>query len=92
MGNLFIVALACAGALFFYCSMPGQRWLRAPLPARLARCAAAVCVAFSIGLATSAMEPATSLSVVVTTLMASLTVYPFVGALIERTRLRRTAR
>ncbi|MFM0642857.1 hypothetical protein PQR14_00885 [Paraburkholderia bryophila] len=92
MGNVFIVALACAGALFFYCSMPGQRWLRAPLPALPARCAAAVCVALSVGCAASALQPVTSLSVVVTTLMASLTVYPFVGALIERTRFRRAAR
>lgn len=92
MGNVFIVAPACAGALLFYCSMPEQRWLRAPLAVRWARIAAAVCVAWSVAYATEAMPAATSLAMVVTTLMASLTAYPFVGALIERVRNRRVAR
>ncbi|HYS63251.1 MAG TPA: hypothetical protein VEN30_05425 [Paraburkholderia sp.] len=92
MGNVFIVAPAFAGALLFYLGMPGQRWLRAPWPARPTRIAAAVCVVASLVCAARAMQPATSLSVVVTTLMAILTAYPFVGALIERTRTRRVAR
>nr|WKF62223.1 hypothetical protein HUO10_006756 [Paraburkholderia busanensis] len=92
MGNVFIVALACAGALFFYCSAPSQRWLRRPLPARPARMAAAACVASSVVYAAGAMSAATSLSIVVTTLMASLTACPFIGALIERGRSRRVVR
>jgi ABC-type uncharacterized transport system permease subunit len=78
--------------LLFYVSSPGQRWLRAPWPARPARLAAAVCVAISLICAARALQLATSLSVVVTTLMACLTAYPFIGALVERSRTRRTVR
>ncbi|CAB3653523.1 hypothetical protein LMG24238_01275 [Paraburkholderia sediminicola] len=91
MGNVFIVAPAFAGALLFYFSVPGQRWLHRPWPARPARVAAAVCVAFSLACAGAALHPATSLAVVVTTLMASLTALPFVGVLIERSRAQRAA-
>ncbi|HEY2604540.1 hypothetical protein P0D88_28930 [Paraburkholderia sp. RL18-103-BIB-C] len=92
MGNVLIVVSALAGALLFYVSAPGQRWLRAPWPARPARLAATMCVALSLACAARALLPATSLSVVVTTLMASLTSYPFIGALIERRRARRAGR
>jgi hypothetical protein len=51
-----------------------------------------MCVALSLACAARALLPATSLSVVVTTLMASLTSYPFIGALIERRRARRAGR
>jgi hypothetical protein len=92
MGNLLIVAPAVAGALLFYLSSPGQRWLRMPWPIRPARIAAAACVVLSLVCAARAFQPATSLSLVVTTLMASLTAWPFIGALIERNRARRAAR
>ncbi|OLL32218.1 hypothetical protein BTH42_07130 [Burkholderia sp. SRS-W-2-2016] len=91
MGNLPIVAPAIAGALLFYLGSPGQRWLRAPWPARSTRVAAAVCVALSAVCAVRALQPATSLAVVATTLMASLTAWPFLGALLERRRARRVA-
>ncbi|MGF6770013.1 ABC-type uncharacterized transport system permease subunit [Paraburkholderia sp. GAS199] len=89
MGNVFIVVPAFAGALFFYLGAPGQRWLRTPWPARPARVAASVCVAISLIAAFGALHPAASLSVVVTTLMASLTVLPFIGAMVERARTPR---
>lgn len=92
MGNVLIVVSALAGASLFYVSTPSQRWLRAPLPARPARLAATLCVALSLACAARALQPATSLSVVVTTLMAGLSAYPFIGALIERRRARRAAR
>lgn len=92
MGNVLIVVSAMVGASLFYLSTTGQRWLRAPWPARLARSAAAACVALSLACAAQALQPATSLSVVVTTLMASLMAYPFIGALLERRRARRAAR
>jgi ABC-type uncharacterized transport system permease subunit len=92
MGNVLIVAPAFAGALLFYVSSPGQRWLREPWPVRPARFAAAVCVAISLACAARALQPATSLSVVVTTVMACLTATPFIGALVERSRARRAAR
>jgi hypothetical protein len=89
MGNGLIVALALAGALLFYVGSASQRWLRAPLPARPARLAAVLCIALSLACAARALQPATSLSVVLTTLMAALTAYPFIGALVERRRIRR---
>ncbi|NML34354.1 hypothetical protein [Paraburkholderia antibiotica] len=92
MGNLPIVAPAVAGALLFYLGSPGQRWLRAPWPGRPTRIGAAICVALSVVFAARALQPATALSVVVTTLMASLTAWPFIGALLERNRARRLAR
>ncbi|HEY4296148.1 MAG TPA: hypothetical protein VGM85_06715 [Paraburkholderia sp.] len=92
MGNILIVVSALAGALLFYVSAPGQRWLRTPWPARPTRLAAAVCVALSLVCAARALQLATSLSVVVTTLMAALTAYPFIGVLVERRRARRVAR
>jgi hypothetical protein len=51
-----------------------------------------MCVALSLACAARALQPATSLSVGVTTLMAILTSYPFIGALIERRRARRAGR
>jgi hypothetical protein len=92
MGNVLIVAPAFAGALLFYVSAPAQRWLRAPWPARPARIAAVVCVAISLVCAAQALQFATSLSVVVTALMACLTAAPFIGVLIERGRVKRAAR
>ncbi|QQC66229.1 hypothetical protein [Paraburkholderia ginsengisoli] len=92
MGNVLIVVSALAGALLFYVGAPSQRWLRAPLPARPARFAATACIALSLVCAARALQPATSLSVVVTMLMAGLTAYPFIGALLERRRARLSAR
>jgi hypothetical protein len=92
MGNVLIVVSALAGALLFYIGSPAQRLLRAPWPARPTRVAAALCVALSLIGAARALQPATSLSVVVTMLMAGLTAYPFIGALAEHRRARRVAR
>ncbi|MFM0737446.1 hypothetical protein PQQ51_09410 [Paraburkholderia xenovorans] len=89
MGNVLIVAPAFAGALLFYLASDGQRWLRRPWPARPARVAAAVCIALSLVCAARTLHPAASVSVVVTVLMASLSVLPFVGALVERSRMKR---
>ncbi|MGF6571544.1 peptidoglycan/LPS O-acetylase OafA/YrhL [Paraburkholderia sp. GAS333] len=91
MGTVLIVAPAFAGALLLYVSSPAQRWLRAPWPARSARLAALVCVAISLVCAARALQPATSLSVVVTVLMACLTAAPFIGALIDHSRSKRAA-
>lgn len=91
MGTVSIVAPAVAGALLFYLSMPAQRWLRAPWPARPARLAALGCLAISLVCAARVLQPATSLAVVVTALMTSLTAAPFVGALLAHGRCRRAA-
>jgi hypothetical protein len=91
MGNGVIVAPAIAGALLLYVSTSVQRWLRAPWPARPARVAALVCIAISLACAAHALQPAASLSVVVTVLMTCLTAAPFIGALIGRSRSTRAA-
>jgi hypothetical protein len=91
MGNVLIVAPAFAGALLLYVSSPAQRWVRTPWPARPPRGAALVCIAISLVCAVRALQLATSLSVVVTMLMACLTAAPFIGALIDRCRSRRAA-
>ncbi|CAN7368593.1 hypothetical protein LJR034_002049 [Caballeronia sp. LjRoot34] len=86
------VLFAIAGAITFYLAAPGQRWLRAPLPPRLFRMLGAIfsIAAFVIG--ASALHPATSLAIVFTAAMACLTACPFIGALLERTRLRGASR
>ncbi len=86
------VLFAITGALAFYLAAPGQRWLRAPLPPRLYRTLAAIfsITAFVIG--ASEVHPATSLAIVFTAVMARLTACPFIGALLERTRLRGASR
>jgi hypothetical protein len=91
MGNVSIVAPALAGALLFYLSMPAQRWLHAPWPAKPARLGALACIAISLICAARALQPATSLAVIITALMAGLTAAPFVGALLARSRSRRAA-
>jgi peptidoglycan/LPS O-acetylase OafA/YrhL len=88
MNTAFTVASALAGALLFYSSTSNQRWLREPWPARPARIAAAVCVIASLVSAAIGLQISTSLSVVITTLMACLTAYPFIGVLVERTQKR----
>lgn len=91
MGNVLIVAPAVAGALLLYLSSPAQHWLRAPWPARPARWVALAGIAMSLVCAARALQPVTSLSVVVTVLMAALTAAPFIGALIGRSRAGRAA-
>ncbi|MFM0046440.1 hypothetical protein [Paraburkholderia sediminicola] len=91
MGIFFMIALAFGGALLFYFTAPHQRWLRAPWPARPTRIASSVCVAAAIVCGTQVLPVATSLSIVVATVMACFTLYPFVGLLIERARAGQVA-
>jgi hypothetical protein len=78
---------AIAGALAFYLAAPGQRWLRAPLPARLFRTLAAVFSILAFVIGASGLHPATSLASVLTAAMACLTACPFIGVLLERVRV-----
>ncbi|MGH8780085.1 hypothetical protein [Paraburkholderia sp.] len=87
MKDLLIVASALAGALLFYFSAPHQRWFRAPWRARPSRIAAAVCSIAAFATGADALHPATSLSLVVSTMMATLVACPLLGALIEQRRL-----
>jgi len=86
------VLFAITGALAFYLAAPGQRWLRAPLAPRLFRTLATIfsIAAFVIG--ASRLHPATSLAIVFTVAMACMTACPFIGVLLERTRLRGASR
>jgi hypothetical protein len=86
------VFFAIAGALAFYLAAPGQRWLRAPLAPRLFRTLAAVFSIEAFVLGASGLHPATSLAIVFTAAMACLTACPFIGVLLERTRLRGASR
>jgi len=95
MPDLFMsgsVLLAIAGALAFYLAAPGQRWLRAPLAPRLFRTLAATLSILAVVIGASGVHPATSLAIVFTAGMACLTACPFIGVLLERTRLRGTSR
>lgn len=82
------VLFAITGALAFYLAAPGQRWLRAPLPPRLYRTLAAIFSVTAFVIGASEVHPATSLAIVFTAAMACLTACPFIGVLLERTRLR----
>jgi hypothetical protein len=95
MPDLFMsgsVLFAIAGALAFYLAAPGQRWLRAPLAPRLFRAIAATSSILAVVVGASRLHPATSLAIVFTAAMACLTACPFIGALLERTRLRGASR
>lgn len=87
MSTFFMIALAASGALLFYFTAPHQRWLRAPWAARPTRIGASACVAAAVVCGAQTVPVATSLSIVVATAMACLTLYPFVGLLIERVRV-----
>jgi hypothetical protein len=86
------VLFAITGALAFYLAAPGQRWLRAPLPPRLYRTLAAILSIAALVIGASGVHPATSLAIVFTAAMACLTACPFIGVLLERTRLRGASR
>lgn len=86
MKDLLIVASALAGALLFYFSAPHQRWFRAPWRARPSRIAAAVFSIAAFATGADALHPATSLSLVVSTMMATFVACPLLGVLIERRR------
>ncbi|QDQ80201.1 hypothetical protein [Paraburkholderia megapolitana] len=92
MKDLFIVASALAGALLFYLSAPGQRWFRKPWRARPSRIGAVACTIAAFSTGADAMHPATSLSLVITTIMATLVACPLLGAVLEHRRLPRLAR
>jgi ABC-type uncharacterized transport system permease subunit len=79
MREFLPVALAFVSALLFYLGSPGQQWLKASLPSRLTtRTALLVAI---VAVVPGALEghTATTLSVVVTTLMASFVAFPFVA-------------
>jgi hypothetical protein len=84
MREFLPVALAFASALFFYLGSPGQQWRVAPLWPRFSRRAALVAVIASIIPGAAAGHFASTLAIVVTTLMASFVAFPFVAALRRR--------
>ncbi len=86
------VLFAIAGSLLFYLAAPGQRWLRAPLAPRLCRTLAAVFVSAAFVIGAKGLNPATSLAVVFTAVMACLTACPFIGVLLARSRLQGASR
>jgi ABC-type nitrate/sulfonate/bicarbonate transport system permease component len=86
------VALAIASALLFYLGSPRQQWLRSPLWPRYSRRAAALLAVGAVLANAGAQHLATSLSVVLTALMAALVACPFIGVLLGRWRVSGTSR
>jgi len=90
MREFLPVALAFVSALLFYLGSPGQQWRAAPLWPRLSQGAALVAFMAALIPGIAAGHLATTLSIVITTLMASFVAFPFVAAL--RRRASGTAR
>jgi hypothetical protein len=87
MKDSFPAILAGAAAVLAYVSAPGQRWLRAPWPARPTRSAAGACLLAALACGMRALHPATALALIVTVVMTCLTASPFIGVLVERVRM-----
>jgi hypothetical protein len=90
MREFLPVALAFVSALFFYLGSPGQQWRVAPLWPRFSLRAALVALIAAVIPGVTSGHLASTLSIVVTTLMASFVAFPFVAAL--RRRAAGTAR
>ncbi|CAG9191303.1 conserved membrane hypothetical protein [Paraburkholderia sabiae] len=90
MREFLPVALAFVSALFFYLGSPGQQWRVAPLWPRFSRRASLVALIAAVIPGVTSGHLASTLSIVVTTLMASFVAFPFVAAL--RRRAAGTAR
>ncbi len=86
MQNSLSAILISVAAILFYLSARGQTWLRAPLPARIARRPAAALAVSAIVLGMEALHPATAVSMVVSIAMAWLIACPFIGAWLGRHR------
>jgi hypothetical protein len=86
------VALAFVSALLFYLGSPGQQWRTAPLWPRFSRTAAVIAMIAALFADIDTGHLATTLPVVVTTQMACLVAFPFMGALRRRARLAGTKR
>ena len=80
------VALAFVSALLFYLGSPGQQWRASPLWPRFSRKAAAVAALGALFAGADTDHLAATLSIVLTTQMACLVAFPFVGALRSRGR------
>ncbi|MBN3763598.1 hypothetical protein [Burkholderia sp. Ac-20365] len=84
MREFLPVALAFVSALLFYLGSPGQQWRAAPLWPRFSRRAALIALIAAVISGGAAGHLATTLSIVITTLMASFVAFPFVAALCKR--------
>lgn len=81
MRELLPVALAFVSALFIYLGSPGQQWFARPLPSRFSRLAASLVVVAAILPGALEHHLATTLSIVITTLMTCFVAFPFVAVL-----------
>jgi hypothetical protein len=84
MREFLPVALAFVSALLFYLGSPGQQWRAAPLWPRACRSAALVAAIAALIPGIVAGHLATTLSIDITTVMASFVAFPFVAALRRR--------
>jgi hypothetical protein len=80
------VALAFVSALLFYLGSPGQQWRASPLWPRASRKAAVIAATGALFAGVESDRLATTLSVILTTQMACLVAFPFIGALRTRGR------
>jgi ABC-type uncharacterized transport system permease subunit len=92
MREFLPVALAFVSALLFYLGSPGQQWRATPLPPRSSRSLACLAVIAAIVPGVLDGHTATTLSIVITTLMASLVAFPFVAVAVSRRRAVRPRR
>jgi hypothetical protein len=86
MRGYFPVALAFVSALLFYLGSAGQQWRAAPLWPRISRPAAAVAAVGALFAGVANDHVAATFAVVVTTLMACLVAFPFIGVVRHRRR------
>jgi hypothetical protein len=82
MQDLSMLASTIVGALGFYLGAPSQRWLRAPLSARIAQPGASIFLVLAVFIAVTGGHPATSLSIMFTSVMAVFVACPFIGVLL----------
>jgi hypothetical protein len=82
MQDLSMLASTIVGALAFYLGAPSQRWLSAPLNARVARPATLFFLVLAVVIAVTGSHPATALSIMFTTAMAVFVACPVIGVLL----------
>jgi hypothetical protein len=80
------VVLGFVSALLFYLGSPGQQWRASPLWPRVSRKAAAVAALGALFAGVDSDHLATTLSAFLTTQMACLVAFPFIGVLRTRGR------